>query len=456
MGQVDHQGVGQHSGNSRIGLGNSVGALAGSLLGRGAGQVHRVGDLVEPVVEQVTVGVHGHRRRGVAEHVLDDLDIGTGRDRQARGGVPQLVRMQAGKSDRPRGRIEAAAAEDRRPHRAAAPDPGEDQLVGCLAGDVRGQVLDQEPGNRDVAALMGLRGPPHQPLALDHGDRLGDQGTPAHQVEPADRQRRHLAEPDAGVGQEQHHEPVGLVGALVEPPVLAHLRWPAALGGERRHLRVAQVALLLPHRPGQVHSLGDVARQPSVPDSHVQDQGEDAMNLPDRRRGPGRRQGGHPGLHVGVGDVGQGDVLPLRPDVLAHDAGVPLPGGRLEVGLVLQPVGGQLAHGQPRQDRVDERAGLLRGLDGGQEALRVELAVERLVALRAGRGAVVRPPGDLSVAEALLDAGHGSLSPRPPTGAEPHGRSCGSWDSCSSHARTSVRQYRTDRPIRKLCGPVPR
>jgi hypothetical protein len=45
----------------------------------GAGGVHRVGDLVEVVVKEVAVPVEGHRRRGLTEHVLDDLDVGAGR-----------------------------------------------------------------------------------------------------------------------------------------------------------------------------------------------------------------------------------------------------------------------------------------------------------------------------------------------------------------------------------------
>ena len=50
---------------------------------RFAGPIHRVADLVEPVLEEVAVGVERHRRRAVSEHLLDDLDVGAGRDREA-------------------------------------------------------------------------------------------------------------------------------------------------------------------------------------------------------------------------------------------------------------------------------------------------------------------------------------------------------------------------------------
>jgi hypothetical protein len=38
------------------------------------------------------------------------------------------------------------------------------------------------------------------------GDALGDDRSAAQEVQPADPQRGHLAETDAGVGEEQHGE----------------------------------------------------------------------------------------------------------------------------------------------------------------------------------------------------------------------------------------------------------
>jgi hypothetical protein len=69
------------------------------MLGRRAGGVHRGGDLVEPVLEEVTVGVERHGRRAVAEHLLDDLHVGAGGDREAGCGVPELVGVQVGYAD---------------------------------------------------------------------------------------------------------------------------------------------------------------------------------------------------------------------------------------------------------------------------------------------------------------------------------------------------------------------
>jgi hypothetical protein len=55
--------------------------------------VHRGADLVEPVLEEVPVDVQGHGGRGMAEHLLDHLDVGSRGDGEARSDVPQLVGM---------------------------------------------------------------------------------------------------------------------------------------------------------------------------------------------------------------------------------------------------------------------------------------------------------------------------------------------------------------------------
>ena len=46
--------------------------------------VHRVGHDVEPIAEKMAVLVERHHRGFVAEHLLDDLHVGTASDRQAR------------------------------------------------------------------------------------------------------------------------------------------------------------------------------------------------------------------------------------------------------------------------------------------------------------------------------------------------------------------------------------
>ncbi|RYB96208.1 hypothetical protein EUA06_01085 [Nocardioides glacieisoli] len=76
---MTHIGLGQHWGNSRIGLVNDM--KPGTTLARCvAGPAQRIADLVEPVLEEVTVGVEGHRRRAVSQHLLHDLDVGTAGD----------------------------------------------------------------------------------------------------------------------------------------------------------------------------------------------------------------------------------------------------------------------------------------------------------------------------------------------------------------------------------------
>lgn len=53
------------------------------------------GACIEIVVEQVSVGVNGHCRRGVPEHFLHGLHVRAGADRKGRRRVPQSVRRDA-------------------------------------------------------------------------------------------------------------------------------------------------------------------------------------------------------------------------------------------------------------------------------------------------------------------------------------------------------------------------
>ena len=92
-------------------------------------------DLVEAVLEEMTVGVQGHRRGGVSEHLLHHLDLGAGGDGEAGGGVAELVGMQSGDADGSGGVIERLAEGAHAQGRATA-DPGEYEIVGSLAGDV--------------------------------------------------------------------------------------------------------------------------------------------------------------------------------------------------------------------------------------------------------------------------------------------------------------------------------
>jgi hypothetical protein len=79
------------------------------------GGVQPLGDRAQLVAEQVAVAVQSEHGAGVSEHRLDALDAGSGRNRQARGGVPELVRDQPLKADRPCGGVEAVAPETLHP-----------------------------------------------------------------------------------------------------------------------------------------------------------------------------------------------------------------------------------------------------------------------------------------------------------------------------------------------------
>nr|WP_242497974.1 hypothetical protein [Nocardioides glacieisoli] len=105
-------------------MGNDV-ESGTTLAGCVAGPVHGVADLVEPVFEEVAVGVEGHRCRAVSEHLLDDLDVGAAGDGEACGGVPEFVRVEVGYADGPGGRAERGA-EGAHSQGLAVADAGED------------------------------------------------------------------------------------------------------------------------------------------------------------------------------------------------------------------------------------------------------------------------------------------------------------------------------------------
>ncbi|MFN8194695.1 MAG: hypothetical protein U0R80_10490 [Nocardioidaceae bacterium] len=369
--------------------------------------VKRVADLVEAVLEEVAVGVQRHGGGGVSEHLLDDLDVGPRGDGQAGGGVPQLVRVQVGNADRRRGRPEADP-EGAHPQRLSGADAGEDEVLLPLAREVAGQLGGQEPGDRHLAALMGLGSAPHQALAGDRCHRLRDDGPVAAEVEPADLERGHLTEADACVGEEQDDEPVHLVGAGVVGRVLARIRGVTALGGQLVDLVVGEVEVLAPADAWQVDPRGDVASQPPVTHRQIEDQAEYAVDLLDAGGGELLPQLDDPRLDVTVRHVGQAHPAPLRDHVTAQYPVVARVGRRLQMSLRGEPLLSPVSDRHLGQRRVDVPSGHLGVLDGGEEPLRVDLARERLVALAACRRSVVSAPGHLAVADTLLDAGHGS------------------------------------------------
>jgi len=66
---------------------------------------------VQVIIERVAVGVQSFFCGAVAEHPLERFDIGAGRHRKARAGVPQLMRSQARDADALGRVVELAASE---------------------------------------------------------------------------------------------------------------------------------------------------------------------------------------------------------------------------------------------------------------------------------------------------------------------------------------------------------
>ena len=248
----------------------TVGSAATVAAGRradvsAARRVHRVGDLVELVVEEMAVQVQGHRRRLVAEHRLHHLDVRAAGDGQRGGGVPQRVRGEAVQPGDADGGVEARAAEGAQVQHAALLRR-EDEVRGLLAGDVDGELLGQEPRDGDLQALVGLRRAEDR-VTVDVGDRFGDQRPPAQQVEVADPQGRHLAVAHAGAGQEQDGQPV-----------------TAGSRGQVVDLRAAEEDLLPAHRPRQRHADRRVASQPAVAHRRAQNQRQHPVGVAHGRR----------------------------------------------------------------------------------------------------------------------------------------------------------------------------
>ncbi|HET7067540.1 MAG TPA: hypothetical protein VFI21_08055 [Nocardioides sp.] len=364
----------------------------------------------------------------MAEHLLDHLDVGARGDGKAGGGVPELVGMQPGNTDG-LGCVVEGLAEGAHTHRRPAAYPGEHEVVRTPADNEAGELGREERRKRDLTPLMRLGSSPHEAMSLHRSHGGDDRGTVPDQVESVDAEGSHLAEPDAGVGEEEDEEPVGLVGAGVVACVLVGIARVATGTGEVLDLVVGQVPVLVLADAREVDTLGHVACQPPVLDRHVEDETEHAVDLGHTGRRLTLGEGRDPGLDVGVRHPAEPDPSPLRADVLADDPGVPLVGGRLEVGLATQPPVGPGADGDLCQSWVDVGAGELGALHRRQEPLGVDLAGERLVALGAGRCSVVGSPYLLPVPDALLDAGHVSSSVSRPTRSTVTGRAVGGWSA---------------------------
>src|SRR6478672_5446477 len=119
-------------------------------------RVHLIRYLVEPIAVQMAVPIERHRGRRMPEHLLHDLHVRAGRDRQGRRGVPQRVRRDSVEASRPYGPVEDDVAEVLQSEQAAL-GRGEYEVVWCLARGQLGDVLDDEAWDRHGADLMGLR-----------------------------------------------------------------------------------------------------------------------------------------------------------------------------------------------------------------------------------------------------------------------------------------------------------
>src|SRR4051794_35980087 len=108
------------------------------------------------VWKEVAVLVERLGRGLVPEHVLNDLDVGTHRDRDARGGVPQSVGDEIRVTKICCGVREGGFLKPLGTHRPAVADAGEREVVWPLTGHVSKQLVDERPGYRHLPSLMTL------------------------------------------------------------------------------------------------------------------------------------------------------------------------------------------------------------------------------------------------------------------------------------------------------------
>ena len=257
---------------------------------------------------------------------------------------------------------------------------------------------------------MRLGGAPDHAVTLHLGDRLDDHRAAPLEVEPPDPQRRHLAEPDPGVGQEQHRQPIPGVAPVGQRPVLAVRRGVAALVGQRLDLGDGQEPLLAPHRAGQVDPLRDVAGQPAVADGEVEHQRQHPVDLADR--------GGRAGAGQTVTQACTSAWVTWSSRTFCQRGRTwwrTMPAYRSSVeGLRWAWPASQVSAHSPivifaRCGSTNIPSNFEASTDGG-EPVGVALGVEGLVPLGAGGSAVVHPPRDTpATAASLLDAGHDDL-----------------------------------------------
>jgi hypothetical protein len=97
--------------------------------------------------------------RIMAKHLLHDLDVGPGRDRETRRCMPQLMRCQAVEPGSGRRCVEMVATKVEVAQDAAMPT-GEYQLARYLPYDVPGKIAREKCWHRHRSPLVRLRRAP--------------------------------------------------------------------------------------------------------------------------------------------------------------------------------------------------------------------------------------------------------------------------------------------------------
>jgi hypothetical protein len=135
-----------------------------------------------------------------------------------------------GESGPGRRRLEHAGDELLLPQRATL-RRGEHQIVRTVRplGQVRGELLAEEPRQVHRAAGVGLGWPPHQP-PIDLGGGLANFAAAAEQVQVPDPERHQLAGAKPGVGGKAHQQLIARVdggGQVLDLPGSQEVHVPA-------------------------------------------------------------------------------------------------------------------------------------------------------------------------------------------------------------------------------------
>ena len=165
---------------------------------------------------------------------------------------------------------------------------------------------------------------------------------------------------DAGVSEEQDDEPAGLVLAFIETAMLAHVTWAGARLSESLDLGVGQEALLLLGRAREINAGRDVAGASVRPLTAM-------LRISESTRWTLRTVAGERVFDSAVTHFCTSAWETLASFTRSHlgrmcSRMIPAyrcVGGRLEVGLVVEPVCGPVPHRDPREHRVDEGPGVL-------------------------------------------------------------------------------------------------